>query len=463
MANELVRLDEDSFRFMIERYQNNALLFAEEILLRKWDTWQQEVLKASTTDRRISRTAGHGVGKSWVAGAIGLHRLCTLPEAQTVMTSVNFPQLMSRLFPTVQKLANGSRIPNWFTYTSDTIRIRGLQSNWIKAQPWNRTNSESFAGLHVKSPALIADESSGIGDEVFEAFEGSMQHDNSFMFMIGNPLYRHGALWDSANRKRAMYNYDSISCLDSMYTSRQWIEETKAADGEDSDNYRTRVLGQFPKSESDGFIPEALIRSAINREIAFVANEPKIGGLDVARYGKDCSVLIIRQGGKMLLKKVWRQMDADDMAIQCAEVCRENGVDILCVDAHGLGGPVADRLRKLLPNRVLDVTVNGNGDKQYHDRRTILWGKTKEWLRYGSIPKDEDLISAGASLIFTYDNEGRQWLERKELASKRGVHSPDEWDALAYTFAANVMPKPSSGTTINNNPKDRRTEVIIPW
>ena len=460
---DLVRLDEDSFRFMLERYSGNALLFAEEILLRKWDRWQEEVLRASTTDRRISRTAGHGVGKSWVAGAIALHRLCTLPEAQTVMTSVNYPQLMSRLFPTVQKLASGSRIPNWFTYTSDTVRIKGLSTNWIKAQPWNRTNSESFAGLHVTSPALIADESSGIGDEVFEAFEGSMQHQNSFMFMIGNPLYRHGALWDSANRKRAMYNYGSISCLDSMYTSKEWIEETKLADGEDSDNYRTRVLGQFPKSESDGFIPEQLIRAAVNRDTPYVGTEPKIGGLDCARYGKDSSCLVIRQGGKFLSKKTWRQMDADDMAIECADICNREGVAILCVDAHGLGGPIADRLRKLMPQRILDVTVNGNGDKQYHDRRTILWGKTKEWLRYGSLPKDEDLISSGASLIYTYDSEGKQWLERKEMASKRGVHSPDEWDAFSYTFAANVMPKPGNGTTSNNNPKDRRNEVIIPW
>lgn len=440
-----IRLDAQSLKYMVTRYAGKPLLFAKEILKRDCDTWQVNALNATATplNRRISRSAGHSVGKSWFAAILALHRLCTLAEAQTIVTSATYAQLTTRLYPTIVKLIQGSIIPNWFDVTSETIRIKGLSSNWIKAQPWNKSNSESFAGLHVHSPCLIADEASAIDDMIFEAFEGSMQHPNSLLVMLGNPLYRTGALFDSGNSKRNLFNYDNISCLDSKYTSPVWIKEMADTYGIDSDVYRVRVLGQFPQSETEGFIREADIRSAINRS-TIATNDGIQGGLDVARYGSDASVLILRQGNRIVLIKRWHQRDPMDVCEEVSQLINQHNVQIVGVDAHGVGGPVADRLRKLQPNKIIDINLSADGGKQYYNRRTALWGATRDWIKYGSIPDDKDLVASGSSLLYTYDSKGRFQLESKELAKKRGVHSPDAWDALSYSFGVTI---PNQGTS----------------
>ena len=440
-----IRLDAQSLKYMVTRYAGKPLLFAKEILKRDCDTWQVDALNATALpiNRRISRSAGHSVGKSWFAAILALHRLCTLAEAQTIVTSATYAQLMTRLFPTIIKLIQGSMIPNWFDCTSETVKLKGLSSNWIKAQPWNKSNSESFAGLHVTSPCLIADEASAIDDTVFEAFEGSMQHANSLLVMLGNPLYRTGALFDSGNGKRNLYNYANISCLDSKYTSPIWIKEMADTYGADSDVYRVRVLGEFPQSETEGFIREADIKAAVNRQTV-PTNESIVGGLDVARYGSDASVLYLRQGNRSHMLKRWHQRDPMDVCEEVSQIINEHGVALVAVDAHGVGGPVADRLRKLQPSKIIDINLSADGGRQYYNRRTALWGASRDWIKYGSIPDDKDLIASGSSLLYTYDNKGRFQLESKDLAKKRGVHSPDAWDALSYSFGITVPPKGTS-------------------
>ena len=455
----MVRLDAESLEYMVRRYTGNALLFAIEILNRQWDSWQQEALLASTKARRLSRSAGHGVGKTWVAGAIAIHRICTMPESQTICTSATYAQLTTRLWPTILKLIQGSKIPNWFECTSETIRIKGLQSSWIKAQPWNRSNSESFAGLHPKSPALLADESSAIDDVIFEAFEGSMQHQNSFLGMFGNPLYRHGALWDSANAKRGLYDYASVSCIGSMHSSPEWIQEMRDTYGDDNDVFRTRVLGQFPTSEQQGFIGEALVRAAIGRKVMPDYKAAVVGGLDVARYGGDVSCLILRRAAEVIFIKTWKKFDTMDLSEEVSKLMIEHKCAILSVDGHGLGGGPVDRLKKLQPGKISEINnLGADGGRDYYNRRSKLWGDMRDWLNYGSLPNDKDLITDLTGLLYSYDKQGRFQLEGKKEAAKRGVGSPDCGDALAYSFAATVAP---IGT--DNGKTHVRNEVAALW
>lgn len=326
MAMEQFDLDFDNLQFLKRRFKDDPVGFAEKILGRKWDDWQKRFIACKS--RRQARGAGHGVGKSWALGAKVLHRLCTFEESQNLMTSVNWAQLTTRLYPTVVKLINGSCIATWFDVSRETIKLKGVDENWIKFQPWNPSNSESFAGLHVKSPALFVDECSGVPQQVFDAWEGSMQHENSMLAMIGNPLYRNGVLWDSANTKSHLFDFESISCIGSSYTSQLWIDEMRKTHGEDSDEFRTRVLGLFPTSETCGFVPEQLLREASQRVIANPSGV-KIGGLDVAHseFG-DESVLSVRHGNKMVHLKYWRIADGVDLAYAVADEIKGMGLHI---------------------------------------------------------------------------------------------------------------------------------------
>jgi len=64
--------------------------------------------------------------------------------------------------------------------------------------------------------------------------------------------------------------------------------------------------------------------------------------------------------------------------------------------------------------------------------RSYMWNLTKEWLRHGAIPADDeklglDLGSPGAHIR----SNGQLVLESKESMQKRGLASPDDGDALA--------------------------------
>lgn len=63
----------------------------------------------------------------------------------------------------------------------------------------------------------------------------------------------------------------------------------------------------------------------------------------------------------------------------------------------------------------------------------------------GSIPDLDSLQADACAPGYKYDINQRLILESKDDMRRRGVRSPDKWDAIALTFAAPVLsakPKP---------------------
>jgi hypothetical protein len=75
------------------------------------------------------------------------------------------------------------------------------------------------------------------------------------------------------------------------------------------------------------------------------------------------------------------------------------------------------------------------------NRRAEMWLKSKEWLEdpAGAQIPDRDALQADAcGPTYSYDSHTRLILESKDKMRQRGVPSPDEWDAVALTFAEPV-------------------------
>jgi hypothetical protein len=120
---------------------------------------------------------------------------------------------------------------------------------------------------------------------------------------------------------------------------------------------------------------------------------------------------------------------------------------VVMIDAGGVGGGVADRLRMLnIPT--LDVMFgsgadNNSGDK-YANKRAEIWGALREWLKGGSIPgiiQGVEITMVDDLTAPRYGMNGRDefLLESKADMRKRGQHSPNFGDALACTFAYPVF------------------------
>ena len=91
---------------------------------------------------------------------------------------------------------------------------------------------------------------------------------------------------------------------------------------------------------------------------------PVVWGLDVARYGDDRSVLVKRQGRKVLPGiKVWRKLDLMQLAAKVVEEFKAERHDMrpaeVLVDVIGLGAGVVDRLRQLHSEGMFPPLVRG--------------------------------------------------------------------------------------------------------
>ena len=81
-------------------------------------------------------------------------------------------------------------------------------------------------------------------------------------------------------------------------------------------------------------------------------------------------------------------------------------------------------------------------DRHYLNMRAWMWGRVKDWLKFGSIAKDEALETDLTGPGYHHDKADRLVLESKDDMERRGLASPDDADALALTFAAVVTPPP---------------------
>jgi hypothetical protein len=215
--------------------------------------------------------------------------------------------------------------------------------------------------------------------------------------------------------------------------------------GEESNAYRIRVLGEFPRSDDDTIIPMDLLESAKHRDVVAYENAPILWGLDVARFGSDSSVLCKRQSNVLISLDKWRNLDLMQLTgavVAQYESCghKDRPQEIL-VDSIGLGAGVVDRLRELgLPARGVNVSESPAMGQTYINLRAELWGKTKAWLerRDCKIPANEDLIAELATVRYSFNSSGKMKIESKDDIRRRGLKSPDMADALVLTFASDA-------------------------
>ncbi len=136
--------------------------------------------------------------------------------------------------------------------------------------------------------------------------------------------------------------------------------------GEDSDFVRVRVRGQFPRAGNNQFIGQDLVDAAVRYKAEGYESMPKILGVDVARYGDNQSVLMVRQGRKSFPADKYRGLDVMEVASKVAEKINEEEPDYTFVDGAGVGGGVIDRLRQLGHHNIIEV--NGGGKPQESEK-----------------------------------------------------------------------------------------------
>ena len=142
-----------------------------------------------------------------------------------------------------------------------------------------------MAGFHAPRLLYVVDEASGIRDEIMVTVDGALTTEGSQCIMAGNPTRGEGYFFDSHTRSRGRWECFAVSSMDSPRVSQSYAVEMAEKWGLDSDVYRVRVLGEFPKELSESFLRLSEIELAVQRWHELPAGEPVELGVDVARFG----------------------------------------------------------------------------------------------------------------------------------------------------------------------------------
>jgi hypothetical protein len=244
--------------------------------------------------------------------------------------------------------------------------------------------------------------------------------------------------------------------LEQIVWRRAKIIELRDPDLFDQEYPATAALA-FRQSGHDSYIPPALILKA--RKATHDASGPLVVGFDPAWMGGDRHVMAWRRGRKLIKYEARRGIDTMQAAGWCRQILEsKNPADRprkLFVDVGGVGAGVYDRLREMgFGRKVVPVNFGSAPEDIFPDgggplnRRAEIWMRSKEWLMDEAgvdIPDDDAIQADACGTSYKYDSLTRLQLESKQDMRRRGVPSPDIWDAVALTFAENLPPEPEAG------------------
>jgi phage terminase large subunit len=432
----------------IAKFRKDPTLFVDTMLGASPDEWQSEVMAAVAEQKRgISIRSGHGVGKTSCLSWLALWWIAVHYNAKVVITAPTSAQLHDALLPEakswLQQAPEGFR--EMFTVRADRIELLAdPQRNFISARTSRAEKPDALQGVHAEHVLLICDEASGVPEQVYEAAGGSMSAHHATMVLAGNPVRSTGYFYDTFHKLAERWKTFHVSCEDTPRVSNEYIEECRLRYGEESNTYRVRVLGKFPRGDDDTVIPQELIVAAISRDVEPTKFGPTVWGVDVARFGADSSALCKRKGNAITEPiRLWRNLDTMQLtgAIKAEyDSAMEKPAEIF-VDAIGLGAGVADRLRELeLPSYAINVSESPAMGNHYLNLRAELWYKAKNWLegRDVRLPGDDRLKAELATVRYNFTSSGRIKIESKADLKKRGIASPDSADAFVLTFASDA-------------------------
>jgi phage terminase large subunit len=442
----------DPFSIAVAHYSRTPNAFAREVLGLPPDPWQAEASRAlANGHRRVSIRSGHGVGKGhWLATTICWF-CCTRAPFKVGVTAPSAPQLHDALMADVRKTFNHLP-PAWrelFDINLDRISLKASPDDcFVTARTSRPDNPESLQGIHSENLLLVVDEASGVPEAVYAAAQGSMSTPGAITLLAGNPTRSTGHFWRTHNLERDRWWTKRVPCHESPRVDRGFIEEIAERHGIDSNEYRIRVLGEFPLAEDDTLIPAELVDGAMARDVGLDwITHPEIWGVDVARFGSADSVLIKRRGPKVLEPpRRWNGIDTMALAGRIKgefDWCPPaNRPQLIVVDVIGIGAGVVDRLtEQSLPILGVNVGEQPSVAGRYHRLRDELWVRCREWLesRAAQLPYDDKLRADLCAPRVSYLSDGKLVVESKAQLRARGIASPDSADALIQTFASAGM------------------------
>lgn len=446
------------------------------------DEWQKQVLVELGRQVRERRnnpalpaiqfaiSSGHGVGKTALVAWVIIWFMSCHMDISVVVTANTLPQLSTKTWRELARWHRRAINADWFQWTATQFYLKDRpETHKANAIAWSKESSEGFAGTHAKWVLVLFDEASGIPEQIFEVTEGAMTTSGAIWMIFGNPTKNSGRFRDAFRRFKHRWTPFKVDSRTAKKANKGQIQAWLEDHGEDSDFFRIRVRGEFPRVSSSQLISTELVEQAqaewrrrVNKDLvarALAAGPERVAALrldpsnvavrilscDIARFGSDQTVFGWRVGKSFMPLAKFRGLDTVQVAHRLVEWKKALQPDATFVDGAGVGGGVCDTLRSMGHEDFIEVNaaVKAIDENRFFNRRAEMWWAMKDWLAKGGavMDTDDEILGELTGPEYTYAGKDRVQLESKDDMRARGLDSPDTADALALTFAAPVAPR----------------------
>lgn len=315
---------------------------------------QVEVAHSIVYNKNTMVAAGHGVGKSYLTAVLACWWIDTHPigEARVLSTAPTTAQVRGIVWREIQLLHRKSHerykefleaqkngedtaglpdhpLPGYITSSATWRNFDGLELGAGRTPPRGR-EGDAFQGIHGGVFA-IADEAVGVSKDMIDTLANNTTADEDRRLLIANPTNPNsemGQIWNDPDRAK-QWERIQISVLESPHftdegltlpdtvmkymTNKQYVEDKKEEYGEDSANYKARVLGQWALDTGFILFPEEVIQIGLETTVIPDPDAPIRVGFDVSRSEKgDYSYLYTAQEGYVYKTREWREYRSDE-------------------------------------------------------------------------------------------------------------------------------------------------------
>jgi hypothetical protein len=320
-------------------------------------------------------------------------------------------------------------------------------------------------GAHADQLLYIYDESKAILPETFDASEGAFSGAGAdtaaeaFALASSTPGEPNGRFYDIQKRRPGTEDWavravSKEEVINAGRMSDEWAKQRKEQWGDESAVYINRVLGEFASAEEDTVIPLSWVEQANLRWLELHDQEGELRdpvrplnnvGCDIARSGKDKTVLALRSGCVILELRRYTRQGTMDSAGRIVGVLR--GTEAWAtVDVIGIGAGVVDRLVELgQPTVAFNASrktevLDSSGELEFVNCRAASWWNLRELLDPDAqtepiaLPPDDMLTGDLTAPHWKVMSGGRIQVESKDDIIKRLGRSTDDGDAVVMAF-----------------------------
>lgn len=445
--------------------------------------WQQcqlfDVVQLESTmpveqrKKQIAVKSGQGPGKTAAATVIALWRTWRAFQAVTFITAPTQHQVRDVFLAECRRwIQNAHPIVKQVIEVTKTRVVFNRNPNWgIWTVPASRP--EAFAGRHEKHMTIICDEASGIETEIMQTIQGTLTNADSLWLNISNPTSRQCYFYEffTRNRERThCITFNAEETPESEHFSKDAQRKIAAEYGRHSDVYAVRVLGEFPGVDPNAVMGiEDLEACTKTNKLQCVreARHIRTIGIDLARFGSDESVIVMRSGNAVVRWEWFVKQEPVDILKRAVLWQKEAGwANESCwfiVDASGLGEGAIYWLYEDSGRQVFEFKGAGKStETEFENKITQAYFQLGRKVRQRCIylPDDNHMLRQLSSRVYKFNPRGKIMLEPKEQYVKRLDHSPDRADAVVLAFYDNLE---SRGWVTEDREDSKRVGAEVRW